>query len=158
MERTLLRTVSAVDDCERHLKETNSAGTEIESYLTQYLLVVLCADVQEELYRICEERAKLANDEAMFTFISASSRKVLRSVLKHEIAGFVGMFGQNEKLTFNKIIDDETVTKYNNAVSNRHDVAHKTGTQVSFSELKEALVAAQDILQAVELALAKDPT
>ena len=56
MPKLLVRTYAAAEDCESHLKETGTAGTEIESYLTQYLLVILCADIQQEIYRLSEER------------------------------------------------------------------------------------------------------
>jgi hypothetical protein len=50
-------------------------------------------------------------------------------------------------------VNDAEVTKYNNAVNNRHDVAHRSGVQVTFSELKDAVSAASSILQALASAI-----
>ncbi len=153
MEKLLLRTKSAVEDCERHLTSSAAFGTEIEAYLTQYLLVVLCADIQQEIYRISEARALVVKDEAISAYVAAAARRVLRSVGKDEIAKYVGMFGPNHKTKLNSLINDADVTTFNNAVSNRHDVAHKHGTQITFRELKGAVSAAQKILKGVEQSL-----
>jgi len=128
-------------------------GTEIESYLTQYLLVVLCADVQQELYRLAEARASIANDQSLASFVAASSRKVLRSVGKKEIASFVEMFGSECKNKLNGRVDEASVSMYSNAVGYRHDVAHKQGSSISFRELKDAVRAAEHLLMATSEAL-----
>lgn len=153
MEKLLLRTKSAVDDCEKHLTSSNGFGTEIESYLTQYLLIVLCADIQQEIYRLFEARASMVKDEAISAYVAATARRVLRSVGKDEIAKFVGMLGPTPKLKLNSLINDADVTIYSNAVNDRHDIAHKQGTQITFRELKSAVQAAQNILKAVEHSL-----
>jgi hypothetical protein len=154
MSRLLLRTNAALEDCERHLVAVSAVGTEIESYLTQYLLVILCAEVQQELYSLAESRAATAKDEALTSFIALSSRKVLRSVKKSEIAGFLEMFGSGCKEKFNGKIDEPSVVVYDNAVANRHDVAHKNGSQVTFKELKDAVLMAEKLLIAAAESIA----
>ena len=84
MTKLLLRTHAAAQDCEIHLKASRATGTEIESYLTQYLVVILCADIQQELYRLSEERAVAAADGGLSSFVAASSRKILRSIGKSD--------------------------------------------------------------------------
>jgi hypothetical protein len=153
MEKLLLRTKSAVEDCEKHLTASNAFGTEIESYLTQFLLVVLCSDIQQEIYRLSEARASIVEDDAISAYVAATARRVLRSVGKEDIAKFVGMFGPTLKSKLNNLVDDADVTIFNNAVNNRHDIAHKQGAQITFRELKNAVVVAQKILEAVERSL-----
>lgn len=156
MEKLLLRTKSAVDDCEKHLTSSAGFGTEIESYLTQYLLVVLCAEIQQEIYKLTESRASIVKDDAVSAYVAATARKVLRSVGKDEIAKFVGNFGPTFKSKLNSLIEDSDVTIFNNAINNRHDIAHKQGTQITFRELKNAVAVAQKILKAVEQSLEYD--
>jgi len=48
----LLRINTAFEECKRHIEENKLSGTPIEFYLTQYLLVLLSADVQEEITKI----------------------------------------------------------------------------------------------------------
>jgi hypothetical protein len=148
MPQLLLRTNAAVQDCERHLTDSGAFGTEIESYLTQYLLVILCADVQQEMYRLSEERALIANDAALSSFIAASSRKLLRSVRKSEIAGFIEMFGAGCKAKLDNQLDEAEISIYSNAVGLRHDVAHKFGSSISFLDLKKAVAIAEKLLTA----------
>lgn len=156
MEKLLLRTKSAVKDCENHLTTSAGFGTEIESYLTQYLLIVLCADIQQEIYRLTETRASIVKDDAIAAYVATTARRVLRSVGKEDIAKFVGLFGPALKTKLNSLIDDADITIFNNAVNNRHDVAHKQGSQITFRELKNAVAVAQKILKAVEHSLEND--
>lgn len=153
MGKLLLRTKSAMTDCEKHLESSDGFGTEIESYLTQYLLIVLCAGIQQEIYKLSEERASVANDAALSAYVSASARRVLRSVGKEDIAKYVGMFGAGTKAKLNSLINDSDVAVFNNAVNNRHEVAHKQGAQLTFRELKDAVVVAEKILSAIAQSL-----
>lgn len=153
MSTRLLRTSAAIEDCEQHLATTGATGTAIESYLTQHILVLLCADMQQEIYRIVEERAKMVSDGRIESYVSLSCRRILRSVRKDEIATFVGMFGSSAKDQLNALVADSEVTIYNNAVSNRHDVAHKSGAQITFRELKSTATVAEKLLDAVEQAI-----
>ena len=103
MDKYLLRTNGVVKDCERHLMATKTSGTEIESYLTQHTLIILCAEMQQEIYRIAEERAALTNDNHIYNYVGASSKRVLRSVTKSDVANFIGMFGADIKRKLNDL-------------------------------------------------------
>ncbi|WP_121968431.1 HEPN domain-containing protein [Leptolyngbya sp. BC1307] len=149
MPAPLLKTQTIIDDCESFLESSGGYGSPIESYLVQYALVILCADVQQEIYAIVKRRADTISDRQISAFVSTVCNRVLRSVSKKEIASFVGFFGEEEKNKFNDLLDDAEVTRYNNAVSNRHDVAHRGGVQITFRELKEAKVSAIKILSAM---------
>jgi hypothetical protein len=149
----LVRTDALIDECERHLDQTGSLGTPVESYLTQHALVILCAEVQTEIYRIIETRAAKSADIALQQFTIAASKRVLRSVKTSEIAGLMGYFGSEIKDRFAAALNERDVTVYNNAVQNRHDVAHKTGVQVTLAEVKAAAAAAARILESVDTEL-----
>lgn len=149
----LIRTTTIIADCESVVSNPDLMGSPIESYLVQHALIVLCAEIQQEVYEIVRNRAAYANDQQLTNFTSNTAKRVLRSVEKSELAGFVGHFGKEEKDRFNQLVDDTEVTKYNNAVSNRHDVAHRSGVHVTFSELKDAVFAASNILYALETSL-----
>ena len=138
MHKLLVRTYAAAEDCESHLKATGAAGTEIESYLTQYLLVVLCADIQQEIYRLSEERTAAATDNCLSSFVAASARKILRSIGKADIAKYIEMFGAECKQKLNSQLTDEDVTIYNNAVCGRHEVAHNPGRADFLAEFEDA--------------------
>lgn len=153
MASRLLRTKLAIDNCQNHLDESNAWGSEVESYLTQHVLVVLCAEIQQELYSLLENRANQASDSELRDFAVKTGKKVLRSIGKREVAGFVGFFGSRAKEYLNQNLDDQQVTLYNNAVSNRHDVAHSSGANITFRELETIIIAASNLLDVVEQAI-----
>ncbi|HVZ84170.1 MAG TPA: HEPN domain-containing protein [Terracidiphilus sp.] len=153
MSTFLLRTKSGIEDCARHLSATATSGTEIESYLTQHLLVVLCAEIQQEIYGIVETRATASGDTALSSFAVASARKTLRSIKKSEIVGFVRMFGVDANSQIALSIDDAEVNFFNNAVEDRHGVAHRQGAQITFHELIRAVAVAEKLLEAVQTCL-----
>jgi len=149
MEKLLLKTQLAFDNCKTHLDESSAWNSEIESYLTQHVLVIMCADVQQEIYKVVEKRVELADDSALKNFAISACKRVLRSVGKSEVAGFVGYFGSDAKSHLNEQINDAVVTVYNNAVSNRHDVAHNSGSNITFRELEAAIDAARTLIKVV---------
>lgn len=156
MEKLLLRSQLAFDNCKEHLDESGAWGTEIESYLTQHVLVIMCADIQQEIYGVLERRAEIAGDKSLKNYAIATCKRVLRSIGKTEVAGFVGYFSAEAKEYLNDKFNDEEVTIYNNAVSGRHDVAHKTGANITFRELGEAMAAARNFIQIVSEAVSLD--
>jgi len=153
MAKLLLRTQLAFDNCKEHLETCDAWGTEIESYLTQHVLVIMCADVQQELYTALEKRAEKAGDIALKDYAVATCKRVLRSIGKGEVAGFVGYFGSDAKDCLNTNINDVEVQLYNNAVSGRHDVAHKSGSNITFRELSGAMDAARNFINVVSTAI-----
>lgn len=154
MERTVfLRTKAALENCRNHLDGADAWNTEIESYLTQHLLVILCAEIQQEIYFSLEQRAHLNGDVELKNFAVASGKKILRSVSKKDIANFVGMFGTRAKEHLNENVGDQEVTLYNNAVSKRHDIAHNNGTNITFRELAEIVSSAEKLIIAISNAI-----
>lgn len=153
MNKSLVRTYYLLEECEKHLKSTKSSGSVIESYLTQHALVVFCSEMQNRIYQLLDERAGSVLDGGVRNYISSSGRRLSRSVQKAEIANIVGLFGSDAKDKFNSALDDRDVTLYNNAVRDRHDVAHSYGANVTFSEVKGAVSIAEKILLAFQEAI-----
>ncbi|MGC0836443.1 HEPN domain-containing protein [Pantoea agglomerans] len=154
MERIVfIRTKAAIETCSIHLDATQSRNTEIESYLTQHILVIMCAEIQQEIYLALENRAHLNGDSELKNFAVASGKKILRSVSKKDIANFVGMFGARAKDHLNNNVDDAEVTLYNNAIAKRHDVAHNNGTNITFNELVKIINSAEKLILAIGCAI-----
>jgi len=149
----LLRTTAAITDCELHLRAANAFSTPIEGYLTQYLLVLLCADMQQEICSLVAKRGGRSGDPHITSYAAASATRVFRSVAKADIAKLAAMFGTDINDRLSAALDERQVTLYGNAVNNRHQVAHYSGVSVSFRDIKAAAEAAQGILVAFESAL-----
>lgn len=146
MNAFLNRTRTVISDCEEHLKAMDMPGSPVESYLTQHILVVLCADVQEEIYKIVEEKSNNVPDVQVENFVNSATRKVFRSVMKRDISKLLEMFGPECKDALNESVNESIIGLYNNAVVNRHNIAHKQGAQVTFSETVKATDAAAALL------------
>lgn len=150
MERIrFLRTKAVMETCRCHLDESSAWSTEIESFLTQHILIVMCAEIQQEIYITLETRAQLYGDVELKEFAVASGKKILRSVGKKDLANFVGMFGSRAKTHLNGSIDDHEITLYNNAVAKRHDIAHNSGSNITFRELSDILHSAEKLVNAI---------
>lgn len=149
----LVRTTSFYEECKAHLEGTSSQGTEVEAFLAQYLLVALCAEMQDEMYRVVEIRAAQCGDTELCGFALTSSKKILRSVKVSELSGFVGHFGPDRKRRFADALDERVKMQYDTAVDNRHSVAHRNGAQVTVTELGEIIESARRVLDSARSAL-----
>lgn len=151
----LQRTNLALHDSEQHLNNSGAWNTSIESFLTQHILILLCAEMQQNIYDIVENRLLKNRDKRINRFVSESKQKMLRSVKTSDISGFLGYFGSDLKDFFNSEISEREVTTFNNAVEGRHDVAHRYGVSVTFAELQQAIIIGEKILLNVEIAINK---
>ena len=105
--------------------------------------------------QIADQRAQRSTDPAIHAFVTVAGERILRSVRKDKLSAFVGLFGSTYKDEFNARLDEREVTVYNNVVLQRHAVAHRGGGAVSFSDLREAIDAANNILDSMENALSR---
>lgn len=152
MRKLLLRTKLAIDECEQHLALHSTTETSVEAYLAQYVLIIMCADVQQEIYKITELKAATLTPEFQL-FTNESAKRLLRSVQKNDISKYLSLFGSHVRDALNAALCDADVTIYNNAVGARHDIAHNQGTRVTFPDVKNAHAAATRILSAVASAM-----
>ena len=153
MTTRLPRTQLAIQNCRDHIIATNSEGSVIESFLTQHILVVMCAEVEQEIISILERRVSHPSDSELKNFAVAAGKKVLRSIGKKELSGFLNNFGSAAKEHFQNSVSDEKATLYGNVVSNRHKVAHSSGGNITFRELERGIDAALEVLAAVDTAI-----
>jgi hypothetical protein len=134
----LARVDQTLEECEVHLTATGSFGTPIENLLTRSLLVLMCAEFEQEIERSLEERFQSIQDAPVREFLASSVDAVFRSVKSSEMSGLLKRFGSTYKERFNAKADANpvAVTYYNNIVTNRHGIAHTQGGNVTFKEAK----------------------
>ena len=91
-------------------------------------------------------------------FVSYASKRVLRSVKKSEIVGFIGAFGAEFKSEFNSLLEnkDKEVTLYNNIVAERHKASHDGTATITLEDVRSAIAAASLILTCFERSLSKE--
>ncbi|MDD2723704.1 MAG: HEPN domain-containing protein [Methylovulum sp.] len=164
MDNFLLKTELAVENCKNHLRDTNSLESPIEHYLTQYLSIIFCAEMEETVKRLFDEsvRQKMVNlnDEELKGFINNQLERLKASSLKKaDLADYVKHFSDQAKQRFNSHLQekDREITIYSNVITSRHRVAHTSRpnnpNQLTLPELEQAVEAAREILKAVQIAL-----
>jgi len=132
----LPRIDEAISVCQHHLNETASFGTEIEAFLTRYLLILMCATFEEAIEEIIVDRIDKYGDPKLSSFVKSCLGSVFRSVKTSEIAGLLGRFGIDFKQKFNQRVNGTRAeTFFNNIVINRHYTAHESGANITFNEL-----------------------
>jgi hypothetical protein len=148
----------AIATCEQHLTASNALGTEIEIYLTSYLLVFMCASFEEHIERLVNERASKSADTFLAAFVRSAMSQLFRSLKTSEIAGLLGRFGVEHGKRFQDEMTKtpetaRAATFFNNLVLNRHGTAHKAGSDLTFHEVVEFYSQAHIVLDAVALVL-----
>jgi hypothetical protein len=140
----------AIEICEEHLDRTNSRGTEIEAFLTQYLLVLICAAFEEEIEQIVIHRLSGSGDAHVEAFAKSALDAVFRSIKTSEIAGLLNRFGPDYKAEFSsRVSNTRAETYFNNIVVGRHATAHSIGSSVTLRELIEFYTEAHTVLDAI---------
>lgn len=135
----LARIDQTLEECEKHLSSTKAFGTEIENLLTRSLLVLICAEFEQKIEAIVQEKCATIPDRSLREFVGSCVGAVFRSVRSSEIAGLLNRFGGTYKEIFKQKADANqvAVTFYNNIVTNRHGVAHSDGGNATFLEVKD---------------------
>lgn len=142
-----------MDEVTQHVDDAGARGTQVETFLAQHILVMMCAEMQQEIGQLIKTRMDELGSTELSSFAAASCGKLFRSVMTSEIAGLLGHFSLKCKETFNAQLGDRVVMQYNAAVRDRHSVAHKAGVQLTLTDAKAVLEDAAIVLSAAALAL-----
>jgi hypothetical protein len=141
----------AIETCEDHLDRTNSRGTEIEAFLTRYLLILICAAFEEEIEAIVIRRLSMSKDPYVEAFAKSALNAVFRSLKTGEIAGLLHRFSPEHKEKFrDRLKETKAETFFNNIVAARHFTAHNLGANVTLRELVEFYEEGHTVLDAVQ--------
>lgn len=144
----------AIESCNLHLNECNAKGTEIEAFLTRYLLILICAQFEEKIKDILIKRAEKTKDMYLASYVRSSLAHIFRSIKTSEISGLLNRFGVDYKQKFQDNVSGTTEeTFYNNIVTNRHLTAHNSGANLTFDELVDYYEKGHTIIDHVEEAL-----
>ena len=152
---TFGRIDNAISVCSQHLDDTNSRNTEVESFLVQYLLVLITSEYDLRLKRLVEIRVSKSEDDQILSFASYACGKIVRGSKISDIRGnILRPFGATCDQTFeDEVIDTEGHVAYDSIIANRHSVAHATGANLTFSELEHNYKKSKAVLDAVAKAL-----
>jgi hypothetical protein len=145
--------------CEEHLDKTGARSTEIESYFVQYLLVRICAEYETRVTALVHRRCSRATDVHVKSFAQKTAEYVCKRFDIGDIAKILARFGDDYKAQFHgQAMSGTAHVSWDNIYTNRQAVAHKTGAQMSFGDLKRDYHNSLLVLDALVSALTLSPT
>lgn len=147
---TLLDIEKDLTLCQAHLDSTNNKGTEIESFLTQFLLVRICGQYEKEIAKIVNDRATRSGDKELALFVGKTVEAYKHLKLDSIRGNILRRFGSKYSDSFDTIIKDtEPAIRYQNIIENRDSSAHGGSIQMTFEELCISHNKAKEVLQAL---------
>jgi hypothetical protein len=151
------RIADAMDACRNHLDATGARNTEVESFLVGFLLVMICSEYEIAIKAMVSKRAEKCGDGDVHGFVREHIGKIVRGIKVSDLTGVVGSFSSAAKEHFQKaVINQQPHVSYDNIMTNRHSVAHRSGSQVTFSELEGFIKESDKVLDAAAEALGLD--
>lgn len=140
-----------LERCEKHLKDTNTKGTEIEWYLMHFLLVRIGGKFEKEIERIIVNRAKKSGDSELGQYIE-NNFEPQKHLWVGDLRGkILKKFNQRIADKFDEQIKDKNpAIRYDNIVRNRHCAAHGGHLTMTFDELKKTFPDAIKLLDTFE--------
>jgi hypothetical protein len=142
--------------CEEHLDATGTRSTEIESYFVQYLLIRICAEYEARVTTLVHRRCSRPRDIHLRTFAQQTAQYICKRFDISDIKKILSRFGKDYTQMFHDtVMGGSAHVAWDNIYTNRQAVAHKTGTQMSFGDLKknyqESLVVLDALVGALSL-------
>ena len=133
----------------------------ISAYLTRYINVLMCAEIESTVTDIVRERIERGSDKQVSNFLKSMRRNAVRNATYSEIADKVGLFGTDYKRQIRNDVmarvGDEGIERLGIAVRKRDDTTHHARAQpdITFSELEAAYKAAEEVVESVKNVLSQ---
>lgn len=137
------------NSCVNYVQTTKNLNAEIKSYLTEFLLIRICAEYEKEIKRIIVNRTELTGDMELASFMKQKGdvRDLSTSALKGNI---LKPFSQKYGDLFDKMVaGTEYETRYNNIITNRNKAAHGGIVNMTFEELIQSYPLAKRIMDSM---------
>jgi len=148
------RIEEAIEACAKHLDAAGARNTEIEAYLTRYLVTLMYAEFETHVLKVLFERGEQVGDPHVASFVRAASQKLVRGLKISDLSGLLASFHVDCKSKFtSRVTSTPAHAAYDNIVVNRHVTAHGPGATLTFVELEAAYTASLEILEAFREAL-----
>ena len=138
-----------------HLDATATRGTEIEPVFVGYALTVIHAEFEQHIVAIVASRCHVEGDARLTAYMANAVQRLVKKIAISDLAGVLGAFHDECKQRFSDdVINTQHHTSYDNIITNRQNLAHRQGTNLTFAELESAYAASLTVLEAFGTALA----
>ena len=149
----LNRVEMTIEVCQEHLHSTSSYGSQIEDFLTQHLLIIICAEIEKAIKEMIIAQARDRCSDDFQTFIESCLNAIFRSIKSSKIADLLKRFDTARRERFLELVDDRAKTAYNSIVVNRHSTAHGSGSNLTFREAVEFYRRGLSVIESLSTAL-----
>lgn len=147
---------SAIDACRKHLLSSGARGTEIEAFLTVYLLIRICGAYEKEIEGLVVARAKRSKDVEVALFVE-NTMKDYHGLKVSDVKGkLLAKFGSTFVALFEEFLsqEQEAAQLYQNIVLNRHSIAHGKSINITFDELILSYPKSKKVVEKIQAILA----
>ena len=134
-----------ISKCENHLYDTETSGTDIEYFLTEFLLITIHREY--ELYIkncIINKISKSNGDDEVISYVE-NLIKYKSGIKLDLIKQILKSFNENYVKKFTDVINDSEIRSYCGITSSRITVAHKEPVDITISDLKDWHALAKNI-------------
>jgi len=154
---SFFRLESAIEICTQHPTAVPLADPEINAVLAGHVAGVAYAVFERRVRELVAERCRHPEDEPINRFVSAASKRLVRSIKISELAGTLGLFGETEKRAFQDRLskEPEISAAWDNLITGRHGVAHDidSAPTMTLLDIQRDLEGAERVLAVFEAAL-----
>ena len=123
--------------CESHLESTKTYNTEIESLLAGALLVIAYAEFETFVNDIIQDKAQSIETGIPPDLLRDDGSPGHRGMLTSQLSELIAYIGSEYKDRFKAKTtgNQRAETFYNNIITNRHNLSHKSGSNVTYQEV-----------------------
>lgn len=145
----LVRTRTAYELIQQDIL-SNNPDKLIQSCLAQYLAVIFYAEMEERVAEVISSHLKRFTGSRIGQFLTSNMDRMIGRTPKSDMVKLLGLLGEDFRAKFNDQVDDREVTFYSNVIQARHNIGHRHGSDIAFSEILRAIDAADKILAALD--------
>ena len=147
----------AIEVCREHLNESGAWGSDVESFLTQYVLVRIRANFEQAVDALLRQPLAEVNDEYVIALAEHGIRLISRGSRTSHISETLGRIDATNALRnrFRSSISNTPIEQsFNRIAESRNAVAHGSGANFTFQELVDHYERAHMVLDALRDAIA----
>ena len=133
-----------ISKCENHLFYTETYGTEIEYFLTEFLLITIHREYELYIKNCIKNKISKNNDDDVISYVE-NLTKYQSGIKLKRIKNILESFNTNYVEKFNNVIRDSEIRSYCGITSNRITVAHKKPVYITITDLKDWHALAKNI-------------
>lgn len=126
----------------------NFKGTEMEFFLTGFILICISSDYEKKIKDAVAKKFDMITDPELYTYMNNKNYSLRNNAAFDQLKEILGNFNKKKKDEFHKETDcTHQKDDYNTIISNRNLVAHGRIPNTTFYEVKNMYENSKPILE-----------